>query len=61
MKDQKEIQLAWDIWNRINELSDLLWDRYDEEFTQICLQEEDPTLHTQEAPELAGEDEAVPY
>ena len=32
MKDQKEIQIALEIWNLINKLSDLLWNRYEEEF-----------------------------
>jgi len=41
MKDQKEIQIALEIWNLINKLSDLLWDRYEEEFLEIYLKEED--------------------
>ena len=41
MKDQKEIQIALEIWNLINKLGDLLWDRYEEEFLEIYLKEED--------------------
>ncbi len=41
MKDQKEIQIALEIWNLINNLSDLLWDRYEEEFLEIYLKEEE--------------------
>ena len=41
MKDQKEIQIALEIWNLINKLNDLLWDRYEEEFLEIYLEEED--------------------
>ena len=41
MKDQKEIQIAWDIYNLVNELSKLLWDRYEEGFLEIYLREED--------------------
>jgi hypothetical protein len=41
MKNQKEIQIALEIWNLINKLSDLLWDRYEEEFLEIYLKEED--------------------
>jgi hypothetical protein len=41
MKDQKEVQIASEIWNLINKLSDLLWDRYEEEFLEIYLKEED--------------------
>ena len=41
MKDQKQAQIALEIWNLINKLSDLLWDRYEEEFLEIYLKEED--------------------
>ena len=41
MKDQKEVQIALEIWNLINKLNDLLWDRYEEEFLEIYLKEED--------------------
>ncbi len=40
MKEKKEIQIAWEIWNLINRLNDLLWERYDDPFLQICSQEE---------------------
>jgi len=41
MKDQKEIQMALEIWNLINKLSDLLWDRYEKGFLEIYLNEEE--------------------
>ena len=41
MKDQKEIRIALEIWNLINKLSDLLWDRYEEDFLDIYLKEEE--------------------
>ena len=45
MKDEKEIQTAWEIWILINRLNDLLWDRYEEDFPDIDLHEqEDPCL-----------------
>ena len=45
MKDQKEVQTAWEIWILINRLNDLLFDRYEEDFPDFDLQEqEDPTL-----------------
>ena len=51
MKDGKEIQTAWEIWNRINQLNDLLWERYEESFLQIYLQEEEEKfLRTISAP-----------
>ena len=53
MKDQKEIQTAWEIWILTNRLSDLLFDRYEEDFPDIYLQEEeDKFLGTFEDPDL---------
>ena len=47
MKDQKEIQIAWGIWNLIERLNDLLWHRYEDEFIEIYLrEEEDKSLET---------------
>ena len=45
MKDEKEIQTAWEIWVLINDLSDLLWERYEEDFPDFDPYEhEDPCL-----------------
>ena len=55
MKDQKEIQIAWEIWTQVNKLNDLLWDRYEEGFLEIYLKEENHKfLLTPEAPNLPG-------
>ena len=53
MKDEKEIQTAWEIWILINRLNDLLWDRYEEDFPDLDLQEEeDKFLRSIESPDL---------
>ena len=45
MKDEKEVQTAWEIWYLINRLSDLLWERYEEDFHDFDPYEhEDPCL-----------------
>jgi len=55
MKDQKEIRIAFEIWNLTDKLSDLLWDRYEEEFLQIYLTEEDDKyLRTIQDSNLSG-------
>lgn len=45
MKTEKEIQTAWEIWYLINRLSDLLWERYEEDFPDFDpYEEQDPCL-----------------
>ncbi len=45
MKTEKEIQTAWQIWYLINQLSDLLLERYEEDFPDIDPYEDpDPCL-----------------
>lgn len=53
MNNQKEIQIAREIWVLLNQLSDLLWDRYEEAFLDIHLEEENTQfLHSLDAPSL---------
>jgi len=40
MKDEKEIQTAWQLWILIEKLSILLWDRYEKEFFNIDLKQQ---------------------
>jgi hypothetical protein len=45
MKTEKEIQIAWEIWYPINQLSDLLFERYEEDFPDFDpYEQEDPCL-----------------
>ena len=45
MKTQKEIQTAWEIWMLINQLNDLLWERYEEDFPDFDpYEQQDPCL-----------------
>ena len=56
-REEKEIQTAWEIWNRINRLNDLLWERYEESFLQIYLEEEEEKfLHTLGIPKEEDQD-----
>lgn len=43
MKDEKEVQIAWEMLNLLEKLNQLLWDRYEDDFIDIDLQE-DPCL-----------------
>ena len=43
MKDEKEVQIAWEMLNLLEKLNQLLWDRYEDDFIDIDLQK-DPCL-----------------
>lgn len=45
MKNKNEIQLAWNIWILISKLNDLLWDRYEDQFVQQHLKEDEVIYH----------------
>ena len=40
MKEQAEIETAWQVCNLICKLNDLIWDYYEEGFIDIYLKEE---------------------
>ena len=37
MKDDKQIQTAFALWQNMARLEKMLWDRYDKEFLQLLL------------------------
>jgi hypothetical protein len=39
-KNISEAKLAWSLWQRLQELADLLWDRYDQEFQDFPINED---------------------
>jgi hypothetical protein len=58
MSNPMEIQIAWEIWNLVNKLSDILWHRYEEGFLEIYLEEEDNKfLLSLEDPHPPGQEE----
>lgn len=39
LPNPSEAKLAWIIWNVLQQLSDLLWDRYDKDFVSFTMDE----------------------
>ena len=39
-KNISEAKLAWSLWQRLQELADLLWDRYDQDFQDFPINED---------------------
>ena len=40
-KDVSEAQLAWRIWQMLEELNGLLWTRYEDQFLSFAMEEEE--------------------
>ncbi len=34
-RDEHEIKVAWEIWNLISRLNDLIWDFYENDFMEL--------------------------
>jgi hypothetical protein len=41
MKDKEEVQVAWALWQLMTRLSNLIWERYQNEFVQQYPEEEE--------------------
>jgi hypothetical protein len=39
MRDEHEIKVAWEIWNLISRLNDLIWDSYEDDFMELLKKE----------------------
>lgn len=41
MKDEDEVRVAWILWQVLVDFTNLLWDRYEKDFIDRCLNEEE--------------------
>jgi hypothetical protein len=55
---RKEQDNAWRLWHLLNELNSLLWERYESEFIERYLAEEDRRLSIESD---APESESLPF
>ena len=39
-QDRSEAKQAWILWQRLQELNDLLWDRYEKDFLDFLIEED---------------------
>jgi len=35
---QEELRMAWTLWHMLTQLTDILWDRYEDEFLRLCIE-----------------------
>jgi len=41
-ENRTEAKLAWSLWQLLQNLNDLLWQHYEEDFINFAMEEEDP-------------------
>ena len=41
MRDEDEVKVAWMLWQVLVDFTNLLWDRYEKDFIDRCLDEEE--------------------
>ena len=44
MEKNLEVNVAFKIWNQLNQLESILWDRYRDEFLNLTLDQDDENL-----------------
>ena len=45
MEKNKEVNIAFRIWNQITQLESILWDRYHDEFLNLTIEQDDGKSH----------------
>jgi hypothetical protein len=44
MEKNMEVNIAYRIWNQLNQLETILWDRYRDEFLNLTIEQDDKDL-----------------
>ncbi len=44
MENNREVNLAFRIWNHITQLESILWDRYCDEFLDLTIEQDDENI-----------------
>ena len=44
MEKNLEVNIAFSIWNQLNQLESILWDRYRDEFLSLTIEQDDKDL-----------------
>lgn len=44
MEKNLEVNIAFKIWNQLNQLESILWDRYRDEFLNLTIEQEDTNI-----------------
>ena len=44
MEKNREVNIAFRIWNQLNQLESILWDRYRDEFLNLTIEQDDENI-----------------
>lgn len=45
MNRQEELRTGWALWNILADVTQHLWERYEDDFVKFCIEEEDAGEH----------------
>ena len=52
MNKNMEVNIAFRIWNQINQLESILWDRYRTEFLSLTIEQDDKDLSQDDSQDI---------
>lgn len=38
MTPQEELRIAWALWHVLSQLTEILWERYEDDFLRLCIE-----------------------
>jgi hypothetical protein len=38
MRPQEELRMAWALWHMLSQLTEILWERYEDDFLELCIE-----------------------
>jgi DNA polymerase IIIc chi subunit len=52
MEKNLEVNIAFRIWNQLNQLESILWDRYRDEFLSLTIEQDDKDLSQDDSQDI---------
>ncbi len=52
MKENREVNIAFRIWNHITQLESILWDRYGDEFLDLTIEQEEANISQDDSQDI---------
>jgi len=60
MEKNREVNIAFRIWNQINQLESILWDRYRDEFLNLTIEQDDANISQDDSQDVKIDNSKAP-